>query len=78
MGRRAPPDSAARQCRQMLGEARLLGLDRVLIICEAHNIASARTIEHNAGVLEDVRDTGLGAVRRYWIKIQPTGSAPLG
>lgn len=54
---------------QMLGEARLLGLDRVLIICEAHNIASARTIEHNGGVLEDVRDTELGAVRRYWIKI---------
>ena len=54
---------------QMLGEARLLGLDRVLIICEARNIASARTIEHNGGVLEDVRDTELGAVRRYWIKV---------
>jgi predicted acetyltransferase len=54
---------------RMLGEARLLGLDRVLITCEVDNIASVKTIEHQGGVLEDVRDTELSAVRRYWIKI---------
>jgi predicted acetyltransferase len=54
---------------RMLGEARVLGLDRVLIICEVDNIASAKTIERHGGVLEDVRDTELGTVRRYWIKI---------
>ena len=54
---------------QILGEAQLLGLDRVLILCAADNIASAKTIEHHDGVLEDVRDTELGRVRRYWIKI---------
>jgi predicted acetyltransferase len=53
----------------MLGEARVLGLDRVLIICEVNNIASAKTIERHGGVLENVRDTELGTMRRYWIKI---------
>lgn len=51
------------------GPARLLGLDQVLIICEAGNIASAKTIEHQGGILEDIRDTELGAVRRYWVRI---------
>ena len=53
---------------RMLGEARALGLDRVLVICEADNVASARTIERHGGVLEDVRDTELGPARRYWIR----------
>ena len=47
-----------------------LGLDRVLIVCEADNIASARTVERHGGVLEEPRDTALGAaVRRYWITL---------
>jgi len=55
---------------QMLGEARAaLGLDRVLIPCLADNIASARTIERNGGVLEAIRDTDAGPVRRYWITL---------
>jgi predicted acetyltransferase len=53
---------------RMLGEAQVLGLDRVLIVCEAGNVASAKTIERHGGVLEDVRDTEHGPVRRYWIK----------
>jgi predicted acetyltransferase len=55
---------------RMLGEARELGLERVLITCEVDNIASAKTIERHRGILEDIRTTELGAVRRYWIKIQ--------
>ena len=54
---------------QMLGEARALGLDRVLIVCEAGNVASAKTIERQGGVLEEVRATELGTVRRYWITL---------
>ena len=54
---------------QMLTEARTLGLDRVLVTCEQHNTASARTIEHHGGTLEDIRDTELGTVRRYWITL---------
>jgi predicted acetyltransferase len=55
---------------QMLGEARDLGLDRVLIVCAVDNAASAKTIERNGGVLGEIRDTDLGAARRYWIKIE--------
>lgn len=54
---------------QMLDQARQLGLDRVLIVCEASNLASAKTIERHGGVLEDVRDTGNSTVRRYWVTI---------
>jgi len=53
---------------EMLTEARAaLALERVLIACQADNVASARTIERNDGVLEGVRDTTHGPVRRYWI-----------
>ncbi|MER7455694.1 GNAT family N-acetyltransferase [Micromonospora sp. NPDC126480] len=52
---------------RMLGEARALGLHRVLVICEADNVASARTIERHGGMLEDVRETDLGTARRYWL-----------
>jgi predicted acetyltransferase len=53
-----------------LGEARRLGLERVLIVCEADNIASAKMIERQSGVLEDVGEPKLDGVRRYWIRIQ--------
>jgi predicted acetyltransferase len=55
---------------RMLSEARSLGLDRVLLVCAAANVASARTIEHHGGVLEEILvETGRGAVRRYWITL---------
>jgi predicted acetyltransferase len=55
---------------RMLDEARGLGLDRVLIVCEAANTASAKTIERQGGVLDDIRETQIGAVRRYWIGLR--------
>ena len=55
---------------QMLGEARAIGLDRVLIVCEPGNIASAKTIEHHGGILEETEETEeTGAGRRYWITL---------
>jgi predicted acetyltransferase len=54
---------------RMLDEAKTLGLERVLVTCEVDNQPSARTIERHGGVLEDVRDTELGVVRRYWITL---------
>jgi predicted acetyltransferase len=55
---------------EMLTEARAaLDVDRVLVPCLADNTASARTIERNGGVLETVRDTDHGPVRRYWIAL---------
>ena len=38
---------------EMLGQARDLGLDRVLLVCETDNLASAATIEHHGGVLDE-------------------------
>ncbi|QLY30183.1 GNAT family N-acetyltransferase [Nocardia huaxiensis] len=55
--------------REMLGEARGIGLGRVLLVCEAGNAASAMTIERNGGVLEREQDTEHGVVRRYWIEL---------
>jgi predicted acetyltransferase len=54
---------------QVLDRARARGMDRVLVTCDDDNVASARTIERNGGVLEDVRETWLGITRRYWITL---------
>lgn len=51
---------------RMVGKAQVLGMERVLVVCEAGNAASARTIERHGGVLED--DAGHGPVLRYWIR----------
>lgn len=56
---------ASRALAQSLVHARGLGLERVLITCDDDNEASARTIERNGGVLEDVRR----GKRRYWIEL---------
>lgn len=55
--------------------ARSRGLDRVLVTCHEDNRASARTIEHHGGVLEDVIRTELGLTRRYWIDLGRGGTA---
>lgn len=55
--------------QQSLLRAVELGLSRVLITCGKHNIASARTIVRNGGVLESeeyLADRG-EVVQRYWI-----------
>jgi predicted acetyltransferase len=55
---------------QMLNDAKAaLTVDRVLIVCQADNFASARTIERNGGVLECMRGVSQEAVRRYWIRL---------
>ncbi|MFF4008667.1 GNAT family N-acetyltransferase [Streptomyces sp. NPDC001717] len=56
---------------EVLYEARLLGLDRVLLTCDPDNTASVRTIEANGGVLEDLRETLIGPKLRYWIELVP-------
>jgi predicted acetyltransferase len=54
---------------RMLDHSRAVGLDRVLVVCEADNTASAKTIERRGGVLERVQDTEHGLARRYWITL---------
>jgi predicted acetyltransferase len=55
-----------------LQRASVMGIDPVLVTCAVDNEASRRTIEAAGGVLEDVRDTVLGRVERFWI----TSAAP--
>ncbi|MFE5595875.1 GNAT family N-acetyltransferase [Streptomyces sp. NPDC056549] len=62
---------AGRALGQLLHRARDLGLERVLATCDEDNPASARTIERNGGVLEDVRTSAYGTKRRYWITAPP-------
>jgi predicted acetyltransferase len=52
---------------EMLGLARDRGMDRVMLVCLAGNVGSARTIERNGGVLSEVRRTGEHTVHCYWI-----------
>jgi predicted acetyltransferase len=54
---------------QMLSVSRDLKLERVLLVCEADNTASAATIERNAGDLEQVVETDDGPMRRYRITL---------
>lgn len=50
-------------------EARRRGMARLLLTCDEDNLASARVIEANEGLLEDVRKTPSGTMRRYWIHL---------
>jgi predicted acetyltransferase len=56
---------ASRALGLALAEARAIGLDRVLITCEAPNVASARTIESQGGRFEGFFEDK----RRYWINL---------
>ena len=61
--------------RLVIAQAAERGIDRVLIVCDDDNPASARVIENCGGVLEDVRPYDPDAevielIRRYWV---PTG-----
>ena len=54
-----------------LEKARALGIDRVLITCDADNIASARVIQKNGGALDsESHSEQTGRVtQRYWIDL---------
>ncbi|MFI5881720.1 GNAT family N-acetyltransferase [Streptomyces sp. NPDC051554] len=60
---------ATAMLRDVLPYARELGLDPVLVTCDATNIASRKVIEAGGGKFEDERDGKL----RYWIRTR-TGS----
>lgn len=54
-----------------LEKCKAMGLKQILITCDKDNMASAKTILANEGVLENefVEDNG-NIVQRYWITIQ--------
>jgi predicted acetyltransferase len=55
-----------------LVEAREMGLARVLVTCDDHNIGSRKIIEANGGVLEDMVETPYreSLTCRYWIDVR--------
>lgn len=50
-----------------LQEAKKLGIHRVLMCCDKHNIASAKSIVRNGGVLENEAAVNGVVKQRYWI-----------
>ena len=49
-----------------LEKAKARGLDKVLITCNDENLASARVMEKNGCVLENIIKVEGQTVRRYW------------
>lgn len=53
-----------------LEKCRKMGIDRVLMICDRENIASARSIRHNGGILENEVTVDGVVEQRYWIDLR--------
>ena len=52
-----------------LEECRKLGLEKVLMVCDKENIASAKSIQNNGGILENEVEVEGVVEQRYWIKL---------
>ena len=62
---------ATRMIALALDECRKLGISRVLMVCDKANVASAKSIVNNGGVLEnEVIDDDGEVVQRYWIDLE--------
>lgn len=59
---------ATRMLALALRECRRLGIDRCLVTCDRDNIASAKTILKNGGVLENEAAEDGRITQRYWIE----------
>ncbi|MFC3345398.1 GNAT family N-acetyltransferase [Paenibacillus abyssi] len=54
-----------------LEEAKKLGINKVLVVCDAHNIASKKTILKNGGVPDsDYIEEDGNIINRFWIEGQ--------
>ncbi len=55
-----------------LDRLRTNGVEQALITCYDHNVASAKVIEANGGILDNIIDDprGGGKSRRYWIDLK--------
>lgn len=61
---------ATEMLKRSLMACRELGIAKVLVTCDKNNIASARTILSNGGILENEIIEDDGITQRYWITIQ--------
>jgi predicted acetyltransferase len=49
--------------------AKKLGIDRTLVVCDKDNFASERTILANGGVFEKAIDVDGIGMKRYWVPV---------
>ena len=61
---------ATEMIRLALIECKKLGIDRVLMTCNADNIGSKKSIINNGGVLENTITHDDEQIERYWIDIK--------
>ena len=61
---------AKEMLRLALGNCKELHLSKILITCSKNNIASAKTIIANGGILENEIPEGDGITQRYWIELK--------
>lgn len=62
---------ATEMIRLALFECKKLGIKKVLMVCDKSNIASARTIIKNGGILENEFEDEKGEIQqRYWISLE--------
>ena len=61
---------AKEMLRLALGKCKELHLSKILITCSKNNIASAKTIIANGGILENEIPEGDGITQRYWIELK--------
>jgi len=62
---------ATEMLRLVLIECRNMGMNKILVSCSKSNMASAKTIVKNGGILEDERIWTDGSVyQRYWIDLK--------
>ncbi len=52
-----------------LDECRKLNIDKVLMVCNKENIASAKSIQTNGGILENEIETDGIVEQKYWITL---------
>lgn len=52
-----------------LEECKNLGIYKVLMVCNKSNVASAKTIINNGGVLENEINVNGVIEQRYWIEL---------
>ena len=61
---------ATEQIRLALEKCKELGIKRVLMDCDKINIASAKSIQNNGGILENEIFINDEMVQRYWIDLK--------
>lgn len=60
---------AGEMLRLALEKCRLMNMQKVLVTCDKNNIASAKTILKNGGVLDNEMPMANRITQRYWIRV---------